>query len=71
MAEKTGHSTPCPQCGGTWFREDRIVQLDASVMVARGMKMPAQTRAVGYQYTCIGCGRVFDEAFAHGHLDVR
>ena len=40
-------------------------------MVARGMKMPAQTRAVGYQYTCIGCGHVFDEAFAHGHLDVR
>ena len=68
MADSHAHAVECSHCGGKWFREDRIVQLNASVMVTSGMKVPAQTVAVGYQYTCLTCQHVVDEHFVQGRL---
>ncbi len=68
MADSNVHAIECAKCGGKWFQEDRIVQLNASVMVTRGMKVPAQTVAVRYQYTCAVCRHVVDEQFVQGHL---
>ncbi len=67
----TGHSIACPHCGGKFFREDKIVELDASVMITKGMRIPAQTRMVSYQYTCVSCEQVLDEHFEKGNLSVR
>ena len=41
MASKTA-AVVCSHCGGTHFREEKIVQLDNTVMVTKGMKIPAQ-----------------------------
>lgn len=62
------HAVECPHCKGTLFREDRVVELDASVMITKGMRIPAQTHSVGYWYTCVNCQHVLDETFVHGHL---
>lgn len=66
-----GHSIACPHCEGTQFREEKIVELDATVMVTKGMKMAAQAKMVRYQYTCITCQNVLDEQFEKGHLSIR
>ncbi|PWI58903.1 hypothetical protein [Sulfoacidibacillus thermotolerans] len=71
MAAPAPHSIVCPQCGGKLFREEKIVELNASVMVTRGMSIPAQVNAVSYQYACIGCNHILDEQFTHGHVDVK
>jgi DNA-directed RNA polymerase subunit RPC12/RpoP len=62
------HSIECPKCSAKLFREDRVVELNASVVVSRSMHIPAQVNAVTYQYTCIGCGHVLDEQFSGGIL---
>ncbi len=68
MAESAVHAVICPQCGGELFREEKMVELNASVMVTRGMSVPAQVNKVSYQYTCVNCNHVIDEHF-HGHLE--
>nr|NNM89319.1 hypothetical protein [Bacilli bacterium] len=65
------HALTCPHCQGLWFREEKIVELDGSVVVTKGMPVPAQTRAVSYQYVCVSCQNVLDESFVHGHLEAR
>ncbi len=65
------HSIACPHCNGHLFREEKIVELDGSVVVKKGMPVPAQTQAVSYEYVCVNCNQVLDEMFAHGHLEAR
>lgn len=69
MSDAPAHSIPCPKCGGTLFREEKIVELNSSVMVTRGMSVPSQVNKVTYQYACIACGHIIDEHFS-GHLKV-
>ncbi len=64
-------SIACPHCNGHLFREEKIVELDGSVVVTKGMHIPAQTHAVSYHYVCVSCNQVLDETFAHGHLEAR
>jgi len=61
----------CTHCGGTRFREDKVMELDNTVMIRKGMSIPAQPLHVSYQYVCIGCNNVLDEEFTHGHVTVR
>lgn len=58
----------CTHCGGKLFREDKVMELDNTVMIRKGMSIPAQPLHVSYQYVCIGCNTVLDEEFTHGHV---
>jgi len=64
-------SVTCSHCGSKQFREEKIVELDNSVMIRKGMTIPAQALHVSYQYVCSGCSAVVDEEFSHGHLSER
>ncbi|KYP81132.1 hypothetical protein [Ferroacidibacillus organovorans] len=71
MAGAKDHAVQCNHCGSTNFKEEKIVALDASVMITKGMKVPAQTVSVSYQYTCTQCQTLLDESFEGGHLKVK
>lgn len=52
------HAIACPKCGGTLFREERIVQLDSSVVVREDLPLPARMVSEQYRYICLNCNEV-------------
>lgn len=61
-------SVRCSACQGNLFREERILELDNTVMIRKGMTIQAQPLHVSYQYVCIQCQKVIDEEFFRGHI---
>ncbi|MCL6547878.1 MAG: hypothetical protein K6T30_03095 [Alicyclobacillus sp.] len=64
------HAVTCPNCHGTLFREERLVQLDSSVVIRDGLPLPARTVGEQYRYVCASCGQVLDTPWT-GHHDQR
>ncbi|EPZ49046.1 hypothetical protein [Alicyclobacillus acidoterrestris] len=52
------HAIHCPKCNSTSFREERIVQLDSSVVIRDGLPVQARTLAESYRYICIQCNEI-------------
>lgn len=52
------HAIHCPNCEHTWFREERIVELDASVVIRDNLPLAAQTVSQQYRYVCTNCHQV-------------
>lgn len=61
------HEIACPKCGGTKFREERIVELDSSVVIRDDLPLPARTVRESYRYMCIGCNEVLDLPWTGHH----
>lgn len=61
------HAATCPHCRGSLFREERIVQLDSSVVIRDGLPVPARTVGEQYRYICIGCGHVLETGWTGRH----
>lgn len=52
------HAISCPNCNHAWFREERQVQLDPSVVIRPDLPLAAQTLAEQFQYVCLNCNQV-------------
>ena len=63
----TGHALICPQCQGKKFREEKIVEIDASVVVREDLPVSARTVSVEYRYICISCGHILNEPWSGHH----
>lgn len=61
------HAAHCAKCQGTYFREEKIVQLDSSVVVKKGLPVEARAIEVQYQYVCVNCNQVLDEPWTGHH----
>lgn len=61
------HIIHCQKCNGTEFKEEKIVQLDASVVIRVGLEVPGRTAHETYRYICTGCGEVLDEPWTGHH----
>lgn len=61
------HNVHCPKCNETSFREEKIVQLDSSVVVRADLEVPARTVRETYRYVCMGCGEVVDQPWVGHH----
>jgi hypothetical protein len=62
------HAIICPNCKGTWFREERLVQIDSSVVVRDDLPLPARSVDVRYRYICVQCNQVLTQRW-EGHHD--
>jgi hypothetical protein len=65
---KHAHVHTCPNCNHTWFREEKIVQLDASVLIRASLPVEGRTTNVTYRYVCANCNQVLDEPW-QGHQE--
>ncbi|WP_067617426.1 hypothetical protein [Alicyclobacillus acidiphilus] len=54
------HAIRCPHCDHTWFREERQVQLDSSVVIREDLPLAARTLSERYQYVCVNCNQVLE-----------
>lgn len=63
----TKHEIACPQCGATQFREERIVELDASVVIREDLPVPARIVREQYRYICIGCNALLNQPWTGHH----
>ncbi|WP_232302234.1 hypothetical protein [Alicyclobacillus hesperidum] len=52
------HAIRCPHCDHTWFREERQVQLDSSVVIRPDLPVPGRILREQYQYICTNCNQV-------------
>jgi hypothetical protein len=62
------HIIYCPKCNGSDFREEKIVELDASVVIRDRLEVPGRTSRELYRYTCVNCGEILDQPWT-GHHD--
>ncbi|GGJ10084.1 hypothetical protein GCM10010885_19040 [Alicyclobacillus cellulosilyticus] len=61
------HAVVCPHCQGRLFREEKIVQIDASVVVRPDLPVPARTVQEMYRYVCLQCGQVLEQTWSGRH----
>ncbi|MCL6443280.1 MAG: hypothetical protein K6T83_07480 [Alicyclobacillus sp.] len=61
------HAVACPQCREKLFREEKIVELDSSVVVRPDLPVPARTVKEQYRYVCLNCGHVLNEPWTGHH----
>ncbi|WP_258110728.1 hypothetical protein [Alicyclobacillus sp. SP_1] len=59
------HAIPCPKCNSTLFREEKIVELDSSVVIREDLPVPARTIQVQYRYICLECGNPLHHEWTH------
>ncbi|AEJ43886.1 hypothetical protein [Alicyclobacillus acidocaldarius] len=52
------HAIRCPHCDHTWFREERQVELDSSVVIKPGMPVEGRVVREQYVYICANCNQV-------------
>lgn len=52
------HAIHCPNCNNTWFREERVVQLDSSVVIREDLPLSARTFSEKFHYVCTSCNTV-------------
>ncbi|MFB5191054.1 hypothetical protein [Alicyclobacillus fastidiosus] len=52
------HAIHCPKCNNTSFREERIVQLDSSVVIRKDLPVQGRTLAETYRYICVQCNEI-------------
>lgn len=52
------HAIHCPNCNNTWFREERQVELDSSVVIRPDLPVSARTLVERYRYVCTECNHV-------------
>jgi hypothetical protein len=61
------HAITCPNCHGTWFREERLLQIDSSIVVRDDLPVPAQAVDVHYRYICVQCNQVLTQRWEGRH----
>jgi hypothetical protein len=66
---ESSHAISCPTCGGVLFREDKIVQLDSTVVIRENLPIAARTLHEQYRYTCLGCQTILHYEWSPQDLD--
>lgn len=62
------HAAVCPNCKGTWFREERLVELDSGVVIRADLPVAARTIQERFRYVCVECNHILDQPWT-GHHD--
>lgn len=52
------HAIVCPKCNGVLFREEKIVELDSSVVIREDLPVSARTVKTQYRYVCLACQEI-------------
>lgn len=60
------HATQCPNCKGILFREEKIVELDSSVVIREDLPLSARAVKTQYRYVCLGCQQILNQPWT-GH----
>ena len=68
LMASVSHAAVCPNCKETWFREERLVELDSGVVIRSNLPVSARSVQERYRYVCVGCGQVLDQPWT-GHHD--
>jgi len=61
------HAVVCPNCKGTVFHEEKLVEIDSSVVVRDKLPVPAQAIRVEYRYVCINCKEILTHEWSGHH----
>ncbi|MFX4302391.1 hypothetical protein ACOJUR_09065 [Alicyclobacillus tolerans] len=61
------HAIHCPKCDSVLFREEKIVELDSSVVIREDLPVSARAIKTQYRYVCLSCGNLLHHEWTGTH----